>query len=136
MRWRLILEEFGPDLVYVPGENNAAADALSRLEALPSPPFWSPSPAPSRRGGSERGRVPGEPNTTRARPSSITPKPSGRRSERKLLRLPQSRTATSLLEPPPRDTPQLVKPARAEVSNGRAQAHLAATSHSLERKGV
>ena len=39
MRCCLILEEFGPDLVYVPGENNAAADALSRLETLPSPPL-------------------------------------------------------------------------------------------------
>ena len=39
MRWRLILEDFGPELLYVPGENNAAADALSRLETLPSPPL-------------------------------------------------------------------------------------------------
>ena len=36
LRWRLILEEFGPELVYLPGQNNAAADALSRLETLPS----------------------------------------------------------------------------------------------------
>ena len=32
MRWRLILEEFGPTLEYVPGEKNVVADALSRLE--------------------------------------------------------------------------------------------------------
>ena len=38
MRWRLILEEFDPELLYVPGENNAAADALSRLDLLPSSP--------------------------------------------------------------------------------------------------
>ena len=32
MRWRLILEEFGPELKYIKGENNAVADALSHLE--------------------------------------------------------------------------------------------------------
>ena len=32
MRWRLILEEFGPELRYVPGDKNIVADALSRLE--------------------------------------------------------------------------------------------------------
>ena len=32
MRWRLILEEFGPELKYIKGENNAVADALSCLE--------------------------------------------------------------------------------------------------------
>ena len=31
MRWRLLLEEFGPKLVYVKGEDNVVADALSRL---------------------------------------------------------------------------------------------------------
>ena len=31
MRWRLIIEEFGPDLRYIKGENNIVADALSRL---------------------------------------------------------------------------------------------------------
>ena len=34
MRWRLILEEFGPTLIYVKGTNNAAADAMSRLELV------------------------------------------------------------------------------------------------------
>ena len=42
MRWRLILEEFGPELIYVPGANNDAADALSCLESSPSS-----SPPPS-----------------------------------------------------------------------------------------
>ena len=32
MRWRLILEEFGPELKYIKGEKNVVADALSRLE--------------------------------------------------------------------------------------------------------
>ena len=32
MRWRLILEEFGPELKYIKGENNVVADTLSRLE--------------------------------------------------------------------------------------------------------
>ena len=32
MCWRLILEEFGPELKYIKSENNAVADALSRLE--------------------------------------------------------------------------------------------------------
>jgi len=31
MRWRLILEEFGPELIYLKGETNVVADALSRL---------------------------------------------------------------------------------------------------------
>ena len=31
MRWRLIIEEFGPEFHYVKGENNVVADALSRL---------------------------------------------------------------------------------------------------------
>ena len=29
MRWRLILEEFGPELKYIKGDNNVVADALS-----------------------------------------------------------------------------------------------------------
>ena len=32
MWWRLILEEFGPELKYIKGENNVVADALSCLE--------------------------------------------------------------------------------------------------------
>jgi transposase InsO family protein len=31
MRWRLLLEEYGPDLKYIKGEDNIVADALSRL---------------------------------------------------------------------------------------------------------
>ena len=36
MRWRLILEEFGPELKYIKGENNVVADTLSRLEKSPN----------------------------------------------------------------------------------------------------
>ena len=32
MRWRLIIEEFGPELHYIKGENNVVADTLSRME--------------------------------------------------------------------------------------------------------
>jgi predicted aspartyl protease len=32
MRWRLVLEEFGPELLYIKGEHNIVADSLSRLE--------------------------------------------------------------------------------------------------------
>jgi len=31
MRWRLILEEFGPDIRQIKGEDNIVADAISRL---------------------------------------------------------------------------------------------------------
>jgi hypothetical protein len=34
MRCRLILEEYGPELVYTPGNTNIVADALSRLEIV------------------------------------------------------------------------------------------------------
>ena len=30
-RWRLVLEEYGPEIRYIKGEKNIAADALSRL---------------------------------------------------------------------------------------------------------
>jgi hypothetical protein len=37
MRWRLFIEEYSPDLRYIKGTNNVAADALSRLGILNSP---------------------------------------------------------------------------------------------------
>ena len=36
MRWRLILEEYGPELIYTEGSTNIVADALSRLETEPT----------------------------------------------------------------------------------------------------
>ena len=32
MRWRLLIEEFGPELIYLPQVNNVVADCLSRLK--------------------------------------------------------------------------------------------------------
>ena len=32
MRWRLILEEYGPELRYIQGEKNIVADALSSTD--------------------------------------------------------------------------------------------------------
>ena len=34
-RWRLLLEEYGPEIVYIKGEDNVVADAISRLEYDP-----------------------------------------------------------------------------------------------------
>ena len=31
LRWRLIIEEYGPDIEYTQGDKNIVADALSRL---------------------------------------------------------------------------------------------------------
>ena len=33
--WRLILEEYGPEIVYIKGKTNIVADTLSRLESDP-----------------------------------------------------------------------------------------------------
>jgi transposase InsO family protein len=38
LRWRLILEEYGPELIYIQGEKNIVADALSRLDFDDSAP--------------------------------------------------------------------------------------------------
>ena len=37
MRWRLYIEEYSPDLQYIPGDKNVVADALSRLDKDESP---------------------------------------------------------------------------------------------------
>ena len=34
-RWRLILEEYGPEIVYIKGIHNTVADAISRLDFNP-----------------------------------------------------------------------------------------------------
>jgi hypothetical protein len=34
MCWRLLIEQFGPELIYIKGKHNVAADALSRLPLL------------------------------------------------------------------------------------------------------
>ena len=34
IRWRLVLEEYGPELKYIKGEHNVVADALSRLDMI------------------------------------------------------------------------------------------------------
>ena len=36
-RWRLILEEYGPEIVYIKGIHNTVADAISRLDFVPAP---------------------------------------------------------------------------------------------------
>jgi hypothetical protein len=35
-RWRLLLKEYGPEIVYIKGIHNTIADAVSRLEYDPS----------------------------------------------------------------------------------------------------
>jgi RNase H-like domain found in reverse transcriptase len=37
IRWRLILEEYGPEIIYVPGYTIVIADALSCLQFTPNP---------------------------------------------------------------------------------------------------
>ena len=37
MQWRLILEEYSPELIYSQGSKNIAADALSRLDTVYNP---------------------------------------------------------------------------------------------------
>ena len=32
MRWRLLIEEFSPEIIYLPGVNNVVADCLSRIK--------------------------------------------------------------------------------------------------------
>jgi hypothetical protein len=39
MRWRLLLEEYGPELRYIKGEQNVVADALSRLDMIADHPL-------------------------------------------------------------------------------------------------
>ena len=34
-RWRLIIEEYGPEIIHIKGKNNTVADAISRLDFTP-----------------------------------------------------------------------------------------------------
>ena len=34
MRWRLILEEYNPELIYIQGSKNIVVDSLSRLDIV------------------------------------------------------------------------------------------------------
>ena len=36
-RWRLLLEEYGPEIIYIKGIDNTVADAISRLDFNPTP---------------------------------------------------------------------------------------------------
>ena len=40
-RWRLLLEEFGPKIVYIKGTHNSVANAISRLDFGPNPSIHS-----------------------------------------------------------------------------------------------
>ena len=33
-RWRLIIEEYGPDMHYIPGPENTVADTMSRIPVI------------------------------------------------------------------------------------------------------
>ncbi len=35
--WRMLLEEFGPEIVYIKGTHNTVANAISRLDFWPGP---------------------------------------------------------------------------------------------------
>ena len=35
-RWRILLEEFAPEIVYIKGIHNTVADAISRLDYTPT----------------------------------------------------------------------------------------------------
>ena len=34
-RWRLLLEEYCPEIIYIKGIHNTVADAISRLDTIP-----------------------------------------------------------------------------------------------------
>ena len=34
-QWRLLIEEYGPEIIYIKGEDNTVADAISRLDFSP-----------------------------------------------------------------------------------------------------
>ena len=40
MRWQILIEEFGPEIVYIKGDDNTIADALSRLDIRGESPSY------------------------------------------------------------------------------------------------
>ena len=40
MRWRILIEEFGPKIVYIKGDDNTIADVLSRLDIRGESPSY------------------------------------------------------------------------------------------------
>jgi hypothetical protein len=57
MRWRLILEEYGPELHCIKGESNVVADALSRLDMLADHPVSEEEVAEMFDADSDTGRM-------------------------------------------------------------------------------
>ena len=41
MRWRILIEEFGPEIVYIKGDDNTVADAMSHLEKKGETPSYT-----------------------------------------------------------------------------------------------
>ena len=37
MQWRLILEQYSPELIYIQGSKNITADSLNRLDSVDTP---------------------------------------------------------------------------------------------------
>jgi hypothetical protein len=60
LRWRLIAEEYGPEIRYIKGEKNVVADALSRLDTISSSSVKSPEPLNGSKASPSRISIPRE----------------------------------------------------------------------------